>query len=263
MRILITGANGYIGTSLYNALKDKYNVTTVTRNGFDLTDITAMSKFFESKHTFDVVIHCAVAGGSRLAEDDWNVMDTNLIMYYNLLAHRKYYKRLIHFGSGAETYLPKTPYGLSKQVIAKSMEDKPNFYNLRIYGVFDENEWDTRFIKTCIKNHIENKPMVIFENKQMDFIYMKDLISVVEKYIEKDDLPKDIDLVYYYKYSLLNIAEIINTIDNHEVPIIYSSPRRGDNYIGNENDDLVKLNIPLIGLFQGIKETYDKTKDEY
>ena len=165
IRILITGANGYIGTSLYNALKDKYNVTTVTRNGFDLTDITAMSKFFESKHTFDVVIHCAVAGGSRLAEDDWNVLDTNLIMYYNLLAHRKYYKRLIHFGSGAETYLPKTPYGYSKKVIAKSILNQDNFYNIKIFGVFDERELDTRFIKAnnLFQKYIEKLPSELFE----------------------------------------------------------------------------------------------------
>ena len=134
---------------------------------------------------------------------------------------------------------------------------------MRIYGVFDENEWDSRFIKTCIKNHISKKPMEVFENKQMDFIYMKDLISVVERYIEKDNLPKDIDLVYYYKYSLRNIAEMINVIGGYHVEIIYSNPRRGDNYIGNEDDDLVKLNIPLIGLYEGIKETYDKIKDEY
>jgi dTDP-4-dehydrorhamnose reductase len=49
MKILITGANGYIGKSLHSALKDKHDVTAVTRSGFDLTDATAMSKFFQSQ----------------------------------------------------------------------------------------------------------------------------------------------------------------------------------------------------------------------
>ena len=47
MKILITGTNGYIGKSLYNALKDKYEVTTITRQDFDLTAIQPMIEFFK------------------------------------------------------------------------------------------------------------------------------------------------------------------------------------------------------------------------
>ena len=258
MRILITGANGYIGTSLYNALKDKYNVTTVTRNGFDLTDITAMSKFFENKHTFDVVIHCAVAGGSRLAEDDWNVMDTNLIMYYNLLAHRKYYKRLIHFGSGAETYLPKTPYGYSKKVIAKSILNQDNFYNIKIFGVFDEKELDTRFIKANIKRYINKEPIQIFENKFMDFFYMKDLIEVVDYYINNEEPLKEFDCSYDGINSLKEIADIINNLDEHKVEVKVQK-EDGSDYTSHYYN---KLPIELIGLEQGIINTYNKIKNE-
>ena len=38
MKILITGGNGYIAKNLYNAFKDKYDVTSITRQDFDLTD---------------------------------------------------------------------------------------------------------------------------------------------------------------------------------------------------------------------------------
>jgi len=150
MRILITGANGYIGKALHNALRDKHFVTPITRKELELTNAVAMGKFFESRHHFDVVLHCAVAGGSRLQKDDWNVMDKNLTMYYNLLQFCKHYTRLIHFGSGAETYMPSEPYGHSKKVIAKSILNQANFYSLKIFGVFDENELDTRFIKANI-----------------------------------------------------------------------------------------------------------------
>ena len=161
MRILITGANGYLGKTLHNALKDTHFVTAISRASFDLTDAIAMGKFFEGKQPFDVVLHCAVAGGSRLTQDDWNVMDKNLMMYYNLLANRSCFTRLIHFGSGAETYMPKEPYGYSKKVIAKSILNQPNFYNLKIFGVFDENELDTRFIKANIKRYINKEPIPV------------------------------------------------------------------------------------------------------
>ena len=49
MKILITGANGYIGKSLYNALKDKYDVTAVTRTDFDFNRLLLLClKFFKS-----------------------------------------------------------------------------------------------------------------------------------------------------------------------------------------------------------------------
>ena len=135
MKILITGANGYIGKSLHNALKDKYDVTTITRQDFDLTAVEAMIEFFDGKY-FDVVLHCAVMGGSRLKEDGWNIMDVNLCMYYNLLQCRAHYGKLIHFGSGAETNAPETPYGISKRVIANSISEIDNFTSIVLSGPF-------------------------------------------------------------------------------------------------------------------------------
>ena len=38
MRILITGANGYIGKTLHNALRDIHYVVAINRGNLDLTD---------------------------------------------------------------------------------------------------------------------------------------------------------------------------------------------------------------------------------
>ena len=257
MRILITGANGYIGKSLHNALRDTHFVTAITRDSFDLTDAVAMSKFFESKHHFDVVLHCAVVGGSRLAEDKWSVMDKNLTMYYNLLQFRRHYTRLIHFGSGAETYMPKEPYGYSKKVIAKSILNQDNFYNLKIFGVFDENELDTRFIKANIKRYLNKEPMQIDEVKFMDFFYMEDLISVVKYYIGEKQPPKEFDCVYSEtSYTLFGLACLINKLDDYEVEIVYGEK------IGNDYVSKYRSQLPygFIGLEEGIKQVYNKLK---
>jgi GDP-L-fucose synthase len=257
MRILITGANGYIGSSLSNALEAKYDVTAINRNHFDLTDAVAMFKFFESKHHFDVVLHCAVEGGSRLTKDDWNVMDKNLSMYYNLLQNKRRYTRLIHFGSGAETYMPNEPYGYSKKIIAKSILNQDNFYNLKIFGVFDENELDTRFIKANLLRYINKEPIQIYENKFMDFFYMQDLISVVEYYIEERQSPKEFDCVYEEGSSILTqLATMINELDKHKVKILVQNPD-GNSYTSKYRTELP---IKFIGLEEGIKITYNKIK---
>ena len=132
MKILITGENGYIAKSIYSALYSKYDITTVTRQDFDLTCWASTSEFFHDK-SFDVVIHTATSGGSRLKEETDLVIRENLLMYRNLLNHQDKFTKFISFGSGAELNNPVTPYGISKQAIADSMFSKPNFLNLRIF----------------------------------------------------------------------------------------------------------------------------------
>jgi len=258
MKILITGGNGYIAKSLYESLKDKYNITAIGRKNFDLTNYKLLDSYL--KHTyFDVVIHCAVTGGSRLKIDTFGDMDNNLKMYYNLLNCNDRFGKLIHFGSGAEIHSPESPYGLSKRVIAKSISEIDNFYNIRIYAVFDENELDTRFIKSNIKRYINKEPMLV-QNKKMSFFYMKDLVTLVNHYIQSpsSSLLKESNCAYVNSTSLLDIANIINELEDYKVPI-YMDTSLSEDYES-------KLNAPYglkyIGLTQGIIETYNKLKYE-
>ena len=192
MKILITGGNGYIARSIANSLWEKYYIIAPGREELDLLDSKSVDTFFEGKH-FDVVIHTATLGGSRLKEEDETVSFYNLIMFYNLIRKKQQFNKLISFGSGAEFNTTYTPYGFSKKVINKLIHKHDNFYNLRIYAVFDEKEKDTRFIKSNIQRCIDNKPIVIHQDKLMDFIYMPDLISIVEHYIVRKDLLKEVD----------------------------------------------------------------------
>lgn len=253
-KILITGGNGYIAKSLYNSLKNSYEITTLTRNNFDLNHFKVLDSYLKHKY-FDVVIHCAVSGGSRLKEDIINDMDNNLQMYYNLLNCRDRFGKLIHFGSGAEITQPESPYGLSKRVIAKSILEQENFYNIRIFAVFDENELDTRFIKGNIQRYINKEQIIIHQDKFMDFFYMKDLVSLVDYYIQTENPPKEIDCSYQKLYSLFDIANMINNLDTHKVHITFNQNEMGEKYCGNSN---ILLNY--IGLEEGIKQVYNKLK---
>lgn len=254
MKILITGKNGYIGRSLYSYLHSKYEVTCIGRDDFNLTDSIATNNWFSGKY-FDVVIHTAIVGGHRNKLEDSSIIDQNIKLYYNLLNHQTNYNKFINLGSGAEL-THSTPYGLSKFIISQSINDKPNFYNLRIFGVFDENELDTRFIKSNIKRYINKETIQIYENKLMDFIYMKDLVTLIEYYINNNNLPKTLDCIYSgMKLYLYNIAKIINTLDTYEVPISVGNDISG--YVGQYHP----LDVNFIGLKRGIEETYNKLKE--
>lgn len=255
MNILITGGRGYIAKSLAAALTN-HKVTSVTRDSFDLLNSFDTRLFFTNKY-FDVVIHTAVVGGSRLQEDDWSVMDNNLRMYYNLYDNKNHFKRLIHFGSGAEVYQSNKPYGYSKKVLAESILHNKDFYNIRIYGVFDENELDTRFIKANIKRYMQKVPMEIHQNKTMDFFYMEDLVTVVKHYIEDHDPEKEFECCYDESYDLIKIANMINQVDSHFTEINIRNFSKGSDYVAPLE---TKHKFNFVGLKEGIQRTYNKIK---
>jgi len=255
MNLLITGGNGYIAKSLNNALNRRYTVTSISRNDFDLTDNHQTYEWFKGK-TFDVVIHTAISGGSRLQMDQHSVFTQNMTMFDNLVENKDCFSKLITFGSGAEFFHGNIPYANSKRQISKEIIKYPNFYNLRIFGVFDHNELDTRFIKSNIIRYLKKEPMVIHANKIMDFFYMKDLISLVEYYMINDGLEQDINCSYEHKYTLQNIANFINTLGSHKVPVVIQDKKKFDFYCGGSD-----LPINVIGTSDGIRETFNKLSE--
>lgn len=257
MKILITGGNGYIAKSIYNNLKSIYDITLITRKECELTNFLSVNSFFQDKY-FDVIIHCAVDGGSRLKEDNINVLDNNLKMYYNLLEQRTHYGKFIHFGSGAQFRSEPGPYGISKSIIADSMVNKEHFYNIIVYAIFDENELDTRFIKANIKKYINKESMIIHNDKVMTFFYMKDLVTLVNHIILEDParLIKTQYASYVHESSLLEIADYINTLGDYTVPILFGSGRV-ESYQSKYN---APYRLNYIGLKEGIREVFNKLK---
>ena len=252
MNVLITGANGYIAKSLIESLSSEHSIICLSRAEADLASLVELNKFFDKHPIFDAVIHTAITGGRRTKSEDSETIDQNIKMYYNLLENRNSFCRFISFGSGAELLALNTPYGISKRLIAESMKDKDKFTNIRIFGCFDHNEADNRFIKGNIIRYINKEPIQIYENKQMDFFFMEDLVSVVKYCLAQENPPKEINCSYKEKYSLYQIAEIINKLGNHNV-LISSNNSSGKDYIGEFN-----LPVPYIGLEKGIYSVYNK-----
>ena len=252
MKILITGSNGYIAKSLIESLSSEHLIICLSRAEADLASLVELNKFFDKHPIFDAVIHTAITGGRRTKSEDSETIDQNIKMYYNLLENRNSFCRFISFGSGAELLALNTPYGISKRLIAESMKDKDKFTNIRIFGCFDHNEADNRFIKGNIIRYINKEPIQIYENKQMDFFFMEDLVSVVKYCLAQENPPKEINCSYKEKHSLHQIAEIINKLGNYNV-LISSNNSSGKDYIGEFN-----LPVPYIGLEKGIRSVYDK-----
>ena len=188
-----------------------------------------------------------------------SISEKNIKMYYNILEHKNKYDKFITFGSGAEHYLEYTPYGLSKKVIYKSTLDQFNFYSIRIYSLFGEGELETRFIKSALTNYVNKKPIQIHRNKFMDFFYMEDFIKLIKHCIIDGDLPKEINCCYDYSPTLYDVAQIINNLNTYNVNINIKNWEMAPPFNGEFKD----LGLKFIGLEQGIKNVYNKLKNEY
>jgi dTDP-4-dehydrorhamnose reductase len=254
MKILITGGNGYIAKSCIKFFESKYSIDVITRKNVDLSNIEDVVAFFKNKF-YDVVLHTAITGGSRLVPDAKENTYNNLLMFENLLLCQKSYNKIISFGSGAELWAPKTPYGLSKTIINRIIEHIPNAYNIRIYGVFDENELSTRFIKTCINSCINNTGIDIHQDRLFDFFYMADLMKLLEYYINTSDPLKLIECCYPNKKTLYDIAKYVCEVfaKNPKDVITIKNFDAGVPYIGTSS--LPPLDY--VGLEKGIENVYN------
>jgi len=197
-RVCVLGSNGFVGSNL---LKDS-NWIGVTRKELDLMDQTAVEKYF-NEHTYDVVIHCAVVGGSRLVPDDGNVTYKNILMFENVV--RVFKGKLIYFSSGAALRgdPPTDPYGLSKWLIDRRIQTIPDAYSLRIWGCYGDGELSTRFSAACKRE----KHVIIDKDRYFDFIDIKDVKYITQQYVRDELSDKEFDLVYEKKLLLSQWAE--------------------------------------------------------
>jgi dTDP-4-dehydrorhamnose reductase len=174
MKVCVLGAGGFVGKHLIR----NSNWVGITRNDLNLEDQDEVEKYFNT-NIYDVVIHCAVVGGSRLKKDKGDVIWKNILMFENVI---KVFKgKLIYFSSGAALRgtPPTDPYGLSKWIIDKRIDTIPNAYSLRIWGCYGENELSTRFSAVCKREgHV-----VIDQDRYFDFIDIEDVKKIVQEYV--------------------------------------------------------------------------------
>ena len=275
MNILVTGANGFIGSNVIKLLSDNinYKFFNGNRNTIDLYSTESIERYLD-ENQIDTVIHCAIEGGSRLKQDTSDMLYKNILMYENLIKFNHRYKVFINFGSGAEFdrkydisnvneydmfgVVPTDFYGLSKNIISKLSVHYCASVNLRIFGCFYHNELSTRFIKNNINKYINHKSMIIHQDRYMDFFYMDDLINIIEYSLNNPPSTyKDINMSYLKKYKLSDITSIINDLSSYKVDVIIENENFGLNYTGN-GKLLNSLNLKLKGLEIGIKECYHK-----
>src|SRR3989339_767975 len=226
--IFLTGSNGYIGRNLVEQLHKKYYLLTPSHKELDLLDEKAVDKFF-NKNKVDVVINCAVIGGSRKEEHVNSSLSGNLRIFFNILKNKHKFKKMIHLGSGAEydksnpivkvketslgKTIPQDEYGFFKYICSKYIEKEKNIVCVRIFGLFGKYEdYRYRFISNAIVNNLKELPITMNQNVFFDYLHIDDFVKIIDYFICHKTKYKFYNMGTGKKIDILTIAKKINKI---------------------------------------------------
>ena len=274
-KILITGGNGFIGRNLKEYLAAEYDIVAPSHMELELCDEKEVKEYL-LLHKFDVVIHCANTNNTRKKDTaDYEILDKNLRMFFNLKRCSDLFGKMYYFGSGAEydmgnyiplmkeeyfgNFVPKDPYGFSKYIMSSSINDADNIFDLRLFGVYGKyEEWERRFISNNIYFSLCNQPVSVNQNRMFDFLYIDDLGKIMKWFIENTPSFKHYNVCTGVPISLLEIAETIKKVCKNPFDIIVKMEGMGKEYSGTN-----KRLLNEIGGFQftdysrGIRVLYE------
>jgi nucleoside-diphosphate-sugar epimerase len=248
MKILLTGASGFLGSHVAEVLHErKHELLLTKRINSNLWRCSSFidhvkwcntddNEFEDAVSLFqpEVIINLAWDGVFAQNRELWNVQIDNLQYQQNLLniARKIKIKKIIGMGSQAE-------YGLFNGYIDESYSPKPNsaygavklaaktilqtfcetndisWYWFRLFSCFGERESEHWLIPSVIKTMCgSNKMDLTFGEQQYAYLYVKDVANVFASAVETN--PENgvyhiaSDKLYSLKCILLKIKEYLN-----------------------------------------------------
>lgn len=254
MKILITGSSGFVGKYLVRKLSKKYKIITYDLvKGQNVLNTKLLAKKLEK---VDLAIHLAAfISASESWEKPKQYFENNALGTLSVVKACISAKvpRLIFFSSAAVKARPLTPYAISKMTaenIVDLYKDRLKTIVVRpenIYGIGQKKSYGY-VIHNFIASVVSNKPVEIYGDgwQERDFIYIDDVVNVIEKLILSDKYGEIISLGTGISTKIIDLAKIIGKILHKEVVIKKlekrTEPRKS---IGNPRS-LTFYNIPKI-----------------
>jgi len=203
--ILITGINGFLGSSLAKALKKEYNIIGLEYSLDNLYRLTNESfkvysvengipdEIFKEQH-IDIIIHTATFYGKN--EDITQMAHANLFLPFQLL------NKAIKFGFGlfinTDTVLVRITniYSLTKRQFREWLflrQNEIKVINMQLEHFYGPGAPDTNFITAMIKRLKQNEPVINLTagEQERDFVFIEDVVSAYNIIIENKDLLKE------------------------------------------------------------------------
>jgi dTDP-glucose 4,6-dehydratase len=185
-KILITGANGFVGTHLVDELsKDKNNIIFKLPHQV-LHQGDQLKKLIKEANP-DVIYNLAAFGNmANQQENTGEIINANLIGTWNLLAATKDipYRAFINISTSSVLLPHQTIYSATKhgaEDLCKAFVDeyhKP-IVTVRPFSLYGIGEADFRFIPTVFDSCMNSTPMNLSPHACHDWTFIDDFIQAI------------------------------------------------------------------------------------
>lgn len=264
MKVLITGAAGFIGSHLYEKLKSEGHDVIGIDNWFHACKNPVVSEIQYADILFpelinsyvkwcDVVYHLAAQiHVDRSIEYPQETIDINVTGTLHILeAVRKFNKRMV-FASSSEVYGTsqvdfmdekhqldaQSPYAASKAAADRLCFSYWKTYgtkvailrNFNTFGPYQNDDSYGGVIAIFTKAALKHKPMNIFGTgeQKRDYMYIADALKGYELCVEKELWGKPVNIGSGITITVNEIANLIKEITGSSSEINHVAPRPGE-----------------------------------
>ena len=292
MKILITGANGFIGSNLVKCLLEKqHKIFAISRNNYNLKSLDIIFKKIEIENiklierdildfSPNVIIHCAWDGGNSFLDVNDSVQFENIAWGYQLLeiAAKLKIEHYICLGSAAEygdtnnigideTFLesPMNLYGVSKLSFKVLSEHFCKINNIpwtwiRPFYTYGPSDVTTRLIPKIINKCFTQVDIELNSCKSIvDYLYIEDFVKGIETVINLH-LKGVYNICSGNKFKIKDIIQQIKKLTNSNSVITFNEKldrHQFPTHICGDNSKLLTMSNwqPQVDITTGLQLT--------
>lgn len=288
MNILLTGSSGFIGKSLLmHFLNNGHKVLCINRGNLVREIINENLGYISEMELklhlepIDILVYSSWGGTRGEDRNNEQIQLENLYFLSRILrqAERLNVKTILSFGSQAEygyvqdiineqNFNPVSYYGVYKIKAKEQMREfcakrGIRFIWLRLFSVYGYGDYANTLVSMTVTKMLKDESLDLTECiHSWDFLYIKDLIYLVDIFIHNDQLSGEFNVANGKSKKLKEFIEIIRYVTNSRSLVNYGAVKYPESGYTSLNVDITKLVQltgwkPIVSFEEGILQTVE------